>query len=158
MIRWSDVVHSPLLALILLTACSRSPSNPGGEDLVYTPHEVTSARLGESVTFSIEVENPSDRELKLPLGLGQYSFDPVVVGLDQRQVWRRWSGVVTDIPTEYVPIPPHGRVTFSVSWDLTRSEGGPVSPGTYRVYYRLVGEDLSRPLVDTHFDLEVLPS
>lgn len=147
-----------LLATVMLIACSSDPASVDLEVLEYDPAVITETTVGQEVTFALEVRNPTAREVLLSLPHGKFSFDPIVTPPGSQDViWRRWNGIVVDLPTERVVLPAGGSHTFSVTWDLRDRAGEPVEPGEYLVHYSLVVEPYLTVVGEAQFSLTVRP-
>lgn len=91
----------------------------------------SSYQAGETVTFTLAVDNPGTAETTLTFPSGQ-SYD-IVVMAGETEVWR-WSAgrgfitVIREIPFQ-PGLSPLGRET----WDWRDNAGAPLPPGSYRV-------------------------
>ena len=145
-----------LLLGAALFGCSSDPSGVQPQPLNIFPHTQRQATLGQQVTFALEVQNPSDREVVLTLPHGEFSFDPIVTSPDGEElVWRRWNGVVANMQPDAVVIPPGGAHLFSAVWHLRDLAGEEIDPGMYNVELSLVVAPFLTVLGHTRFALTV---
>lgn len=90
----------------------------------------TTYQAGESVTFTLAVDNPGSAETTLTFSSGQ-SYD-VVVMAGEAEVWR-WSngrGFIQVI--REIPFQPGVTLVGRETWDGRDNAGVPLPPGSYR--------------------------
>lgn len=154
-----EIVIAVVSAGLSVAACGQAPAAPqralpGLEFELALP---TSARLGDSVVFTLRVTNSSGATVDLPLAdVGDLAFSPVISRPDGSEVWRRDFGLSVGV-VHHVRILPGQSQVFLAVWPLRDLQGRLVAPGEYRVRGVLKTESAVLVVPGEPASLTVLP-
>jgi hypothetical protein len=90
----------------------------------------TSYQAGETVTFTLAVDNPGNAETTLTFSSGQ-TYDVVVMAGDV-EVWRSSNGRGFIQVIREIPFQPGVSLVGRETWDWRDNAGAPLPAGTYR--------------------------
>ncbi len=105
-------------------------------------------RAGETVRFSLHVQNVSTRTFDLYLRGRESTFDVHVSRATGDVVWQRLADAVIPAIVHVRPLAPRERFELTVEWDQRDKKGRPISPGEYSARGLLLLE--GAPLVAEH--------
>jgi hypothetical protein len=123
-------ILATLAVAVFSGACVTEPDPSAEIELVQRIR--TPVAVGESVIFELELTNRSSTVRQVELGLGDFSYSPVVFDQSERTIlWR--PSVLLAGPGSSLRLRPGEPKTYSVGWDLRDFEGKLLTPGRYLV-------------------------
>lgn len=150
-LRW---VIAGALCCVVGTACGGGVTDPFAAVAVSftAPAEIV---LDDTVTFVLEVTNPTQATVTLPTARDFVPFDVLVEDGAGTLVWRAAIGptIWGDFP---VSVGPSSTATLTLRWTLRDLGGNPVAPGSYRVTGILRDESGGAAITTPPADLRVL--
>ena len=88
-------------------------------------------RVGETVRFTLQVQNVSTRTFDLYLRGRESTFDIQVTGVAGNLVWQRLAGAVVPAIVHIRPLAPRERFELIAEWDQRDTKGRPLAVGEY---------------------------
>jgi hypothetical protein len=116
------------------------------------------ARVGERVSLTIIVENPTDRPVDLYLRGRQIAFDVVVTDSDGVVVWRRLEGEIIPAIVQLKSLAPREVLALRTTWEQRSNRGRPLAAGLYSVRGLVLTDDAQAPLETAAVELRILPN
>ena len=97
-------------------------------------------RAGETVRFTLQVQNVTARTFDLYLRGRESTLDVEVSRATGDVVWRRLAGAVIPAIVHVRPLAPRERFELTAEWDQRDDKGKPVGPGEYKARALLLVE------------------
>ena len=88
-------------------------------------------RAGETVRFTLQVQNVSTRTFDLYLRGRESTFDIQVSNVSGNVVWQRLAGAVVPAIVHIRPLAPRERFALIAEWDQRDTKGRPLGVGEY---------------------------
>lgn len=97
-------------------------------------------RAGETVRFTLQVQNVSTRTFDLYLRGRETTFDVQVSNASGALLWQRLAAAVIPAIVHIRPLAPRERFELTADWDQRDDQGKPVGPAEYKARGFLLAE------------------